>query len=355
MSSEKGSDKTEKPTPKKLKDSRKDGEIHKSQDLSKTAMLLLWLLLFLAFSNYLIEQMQVLLFAILQAISRSTLSGLVDMLGFSSIVLLKILTPLLLISSVVAVLVELMQVGVLVTFKKLTPKISHLNPAQGVKKIFSLKNLVELVKSIVKTIVLLLVAYIVVTASFSGYMSLTYGPLEAAISQYRQSLIWLSSGVIFVFFFISVLDVVYQRYEYIKNLKMSVHDIKQEAKSSEGDPMLKSQRKQLHQEWSEQQVIASVRQSSVVVTNPTHIAVALRYVMDDTELPVVMVKGETYLATLIRKTAEEEGIPIMRNVDLARGLYFNVEESDYISAEFFEAVGEVLRWVDTLEDESSLP
>ena len=355
MSNEKGSDKTEKPTPKRLQDSRKDGEIHKSQDLSKTALLVLWLLLFAGFSGYMMEQIQILFDGILQSIAQPSPSSIIDMLGLSVVVLLKIVLPLLLVASVVGTFVEFMQVGSILAFKKVTPKLENLNPVQGVKKIFSLKNLVELLKSIAKTTAVLLVAVIVVRATFSEYMRLTYGPLEATLLVHWQAIVWIASGVIFVFLFISILDAFYQRYEYLKNLKMSMQDIKQEMKSSEGDPMMKSKRKQLHQEWSEQNVMASVRRSSVVVTNPTHIAVALRYEMGETDLPVVMAKGEAHLAALIRKIAEEEGIPVMRNIDLARGLYADVEENNYISSEFFAAVAEVLRWVDALREELSEP
>ncbi len=127
---------------------------------------------------------------------------------------------------------------------------------------------------------------------------------------------------------------------------MSKRDIKQEHKDSEGDPMVKGQRKQLHQEWSQENQLSSVRRSSVVVTNPTHIAVALLYDADETELPMVVAKGEDDFAQRIKQAAEEAGVPIMQNVELARGLYRDIETHKFITEEFFDAVAEVLQWAE---------
>jgi type III secretion protein U len=129
-------------------------------------------------------------------------------------------------------------------------------------------------------------------------------------------------------------------------LRMSRRDIQQEVKENEGDPHVKSRRRQLHQEWSQQNMLNAVRQSNVVVTNPTHIAIALQYEHGLTDLPVVVAKGEGYLAEQIKRAAEEAGVPILQNIELARGLHERVELDDYIGNEFFEAVAEVLHWAE---------
>jgi type III secretion protein U len=151
---------------------------------------------------------------------------------------------------------------------------------------------------------------------------------------------------IFVFFFVSAIDAGYQKYSYLKQLRMSRRDIKQEVKENEGDPYVKQRRRQLHQEWSQQNMLNAVRGSNVVVTNPTHIAVALQYEHGVTDLPVVVAKGEGATAEMIKKAAEEAGVPIMQNVELARGLNERTALDDYIDGEFFDAVAEVLRWAE---------
>jgi type III secretion protein U len=135
-----------------------------------------------------------------------------------------------------------------------------------------------------------------------------------------------------------------QHFNYIKKLRMSRRDIKQEYREDEGDPYIKQRRKQLHFEWAQQNMLSGARRANVIVTNPTHLAIALYYEKGETVVPIVTAKGEDYMAQLIREVAEEEGIPIMRNVDLARALYAEVELDDYIPRDLFEAVAQVLIW-----------
>jgi type III secretion protein U len=150
--------------------------------------------------------------------------------------------------------------------------------------------------------------------------------------------------VLVFFLFVSLGDTMLQQFNYIKKLRMSRRDIKQEFREDEGDPYVKQRRKQMHQEWSQQNMAAGVRRANVVVTNPTHLAVALYYEKGETVVPMVTAKGEDEMARVIRETAEEEGIPILRNIDLARTLYAEVELDDYIPRELFEAVAQVLIW-----------
>ena len=148
-----------------------------------------------------------------------------------------------------------------------------------------------------------------------------------------------------------MLDAIYQRHAYLKDMKMSRRDIRQETKSNEGDPQIKGRRRQLHREWAQQNMLQAVRRSSAVVTNPTHIAVALHYEPEETELPVVTAKGEGAEAQLIREAAEEAGVPVMENVALARGLYEKIAVDGYITSEFFEAAAHVLRWAASINAE----
>ena len=182
------------------------------------------------------------------------------------------------------------------------------------------------------------------------FLLLPFGQPAAIAAAHWQGMLRICIWVAFIFFFVSAMDAFYQRFAYVRKLRMSRRDIRQELKDSEGDPYVKGRRRQLHQEWAQRNMLAAVRQSNVVVTNPTHIAVALTYEAGKTDLPIVAAKGEDYEAELIRKEAEQAGVPILQNIPLARGLHENIEVEDYITAEFFEAVAEVLRWAESMRN-----
>jgi len=354
MGKEKGADQTELPTPKKLKDARKEGEVHRSQDLSKTFLMLIWLLMFWLLFGYLYRLFDGFFEQVYHAIPvRDGRDLTIDLMFSAGDIWFRMLIPFLIVASVLGIVIELMQIGPVFAPKRLIPKLERLNPADGVKRMFSKEHLVEILKALIKTAALVLIVFLLVKADLPDYLMLVWGPPEAIPAVYWRTIIKVIAGVVFVFFFVSVMDVVYQRHVFIKNLMMSRRDIKQEHKDSEGDPMMKGQRKQLHQEWSQQNALAAVRKSNVVVVNPTHYAVALYYEQGETDLPMVVAKGEGYMAQQIREIAEEENIPIMRNVDLARGLYRDIEEDCFISPDFFAAVAEVLQWAESVNQDPS--
>lgn len=352
MAKEKGADQTEQPTHKRLKDARKDGEVHRSQDLSRTFLLLLWLLMFWLLATYLFNQIDRVFSQVLSQIPNTTsFNDIVDSIHLSIDAFTKIMLPFVLVAAIVGLALEALQVGGVFAPKRMVPKLERLNPAEGIKRMISKEHLVEVLKAVFKTAALITIVVLVVKALLSEYLLLVYGPVTAILPTHWRTILWAISGTVFVFFFISVLDVIYQRHVFIKNLMMSRRDIKDEQKDSEGDPMMKNQRRQLHQEWSQQNSLAAVRKSNVVVVNPTHYAVALYYEQGETDLPMVVAKGEGYMARQIRQIAEEENIPIMRHVDLAQGLYRNIEEDCYISSDFFSAVAEVLYWAENVRQE----
>lgn len=343
-----GGDKTEKPTAKRIKDARKEGDVHKSRELTSTVLVLAWLLMFWLLMPYVVARLQALFAQVFSAVSRPTDMALHATFIEALSTLLWICAPLLLAACGVGLLVEFLQVGPIMAFQRLKPMVSRLNPAEGVKKIFSQENLVELVKSIVKTGALFGILVWVVFSMMNQFLMLPFGQPAAVAAAHWQGMLRIGIWVAFIFFFVSAVDAFYQRFAYVRKLRMSRRDIRQELKDTEGDPYIKGRRRQLHQEWAQRNMLAAVRKSSVVVTNPTHIAVALVYEPGETDLPIVAAKGEDYEAELIRKEAEEAGVPIMQNVPLARGLHENIEIEEFITAEFFEAVAEVLRWAESV-------
>lgn len=341
-----GADKTEKPTPKKLRDARKEGNVAKSKDLTSTVLVMGWVAGAGMMMGSMYGHIRALFDKSLGSVGEPFFKVLPELGMLALQTLLWLTVPLMVLAMLLGLVVEFLQVGPIVTAKKLLPKLDKLNPVEGIKKMFSMDNLVELVKSILKCGAMVGIGYVVLRGMFADILLLPLGPPGAMGAAMWHAIKWIVVWTIAVFFFVSALDVWYQKFSYIKKLRMSRRDIKQEVKENEGDPYVKQRRRQLHQEWAQQNMLSSVRKSSVVVTNPTHIAVALQYEHGQTDLPVVVAKGEGAMAEEIKRAAQEAGVPILENVPLARGLNEKVELDDYIAAEFFDAVAEVLHWAE---------
>ncbi len=339
-------DKTEQPTAQRLREARKKGDVSKSKELTSTVLVLGWLLGGWMMIGSMHGRINALFEQSLAAIHQP-FPDAVRLLGVSALdTLLRMTLPLLALAILLGLLVEFLQAGPILAMEKLKPDLSKLNPVDGIKKMFSMDNLVELIKSIFKSAALIFLGVFVLWGMLAELLKLPYAQPSSIGAGMWYGLLRIVVCTIFVFFFVSALDVWYQKFSYIKKMRMSLRDIRDEVKQSEGDPYVKQRRRQLHQEWSQQNMLNAVRGSNVVVTNPTHIAIAIQYEDGITDLPVVVAKGEDYTAELIKRTAEESGIPILQNIDLARGLHRDVELDEYISSEFFEAVAEVLRWAE---------
>jgi type III secretion protein U len=350
-SKDQGADKTEKPTPKRIRDARKEGNVSKSRELTATVLTLGWLVTGWLLLGFMYARLQALFDLSLQAMQLPFREALPQTAAVAFQTLLWLSAPFLVMAMLLGVLVEFLQVGPIATMKKLTPNLDKLNPAEGIKKMFSMDNAVELVKSVLKSAALIGIGIYVLYRMLPDLLLLPYGPPAAMGSALWHAILRIVLWTIVVFFFVSALDVWYQKFSYLKQLRMSRRDIRQEVKENEGDPYIKSRRRQLHQEWAQQNMLSAVRGANVVVTNPTHIAVALQYELGETDLPVVVAKGEGDLAEQIKRAAEEAGVPILQNVPLARGLNEKVELDDYIDGEFFDAVAEVLFWAETMRRE----
>jgi type III secretion protein U len=341
-------DQTEKPTPKRLKDARKEGNVSKSKELSSTFSVLGWLALAWLTTSLVWHQLSGLIEKVLDFIPRVGRDPLPPVWLTGGKTVLLICVPLLLAAGLLGLLIEFLQVGGLFVPKRLVPDAGRLNPIEGLKRMFSQDNLVEVVKSVFKTLAMVVIFVLVLLRELPEIIRLPMGTLEDAGAAHWHALLWLGIWAVCVFFALAVLDAGYQRFAFIKKLKMSRRDIRQELRDTEGDPYTKGRRKQLHQEWAQQNMLAAVRSSSAVVVNPEHIAVAILYDADKTALPVLVAKGEDHEAQLIREAAEEAGVPIMRNVELARGLHENIAIDQYVSPEFFEAIAQVLRWAESV-------
>lgn len=343
------SNKTEQPTSKRLREAREKGDLCRSQEIPTAATVLILVLYIVLAGPYIYAKITIMINIVFESFYLSYYEAFEKIYYVVLDVFIDIVFPILFLVMGVALLANLSQVGFLFSIQAALPKLENLNPNKWIKKVFSLKNGIELLKNILKVAIISYFVYYVL----QSYMTIFFKIQTSSIMELwiiigeaiKNLLIYTSVA----FCVIAVFDYLFQRWQYTKQHLMSKDEVKREYKEMEGDPHIKSKRKQLYKELLAQNSLNNVRKAKVLVTNPTHYAVALDYEKDKTPLPVVLAKGEGELAKRMIKVAEEEGIPIMRNVPLARNLYHNVEENAYIPADLIQPVAEVLRWVQSLK------
>jgi flagellar biosynthesis protein FlhB len=256
-----------------------------------------------------------------------------------------VLVPILLAMLICSVTANIMQGGLVFSSKSLELHFDRLNPKNGLKKIFSKNGLVELVKSVILLIAVSYISYQVVSKYLSLYPRMV-------LMDVRKLLHWTASISYELFLRVAVLlvivafaDFAFQKYRFREQLKMSKQEIKEEFKETEGDPTTKSRIRRIQREMSRKRMMADVPNADVIITNPTHYSIALSYKIDSMEAPKVVAKGVGFLALKIRELAQEHGIPLVENKPLAQTLYKSVEIGDYIPADLYRAVAEILAYV----------
>lgn len=339
------SEKTEYPTAKKLRKAREDGQVAHSKDFTQTVLILAIFGYLLTSAESMFKamgQMMLLPSTVLGMKFEDALNVIVTQLWRESVVLLM---PFLLIVIGLGLFIELLQTGMLFSIKAMMPSAKKLNIVNNVKNVFSIKNLMEFIKSNIKIAFLSALIFMMLRDAIPTLMTLPEAGLAgvgvALAMLLKEMIVKVSVG----YAIIAAADFAWQRRQHIKGLMMSKEDIKQEYKEAEGDPHIKHQRKHLHQEMLQEGAVHSTRKASVVITNPTHLAIAIHYDKDKTPLPVVVAKGEGTLAERMVRAAREEGIPVLQNIPLARSLMETAHLDQYIPSELVEAVAEVLRLV----------
>jgi type III secretion protein U len=342
------SQKTEQPTAKRLRDAREKGQVCKSQEVSTTCGLLAVFGVLLVGGAALLEALLQMFEAPLRRLHLpfwQAVAGSAEEIAGQSLFIIALVLGVAIAAGLAG---NLIQIGVLISPKAAMPTLNKLNPANWFKKTFALKNLVELCKTILKTLIICYVVKMTLEDHAGLLISIPNGGLEGIFPAMEILFSSLVFNVAPAFVLLAAADYFFQRGQYMKGLRMSKDEVKREYKEMEGDPLIKGKRKQLHQEMAMSNTVASVRKASVVVTNPAHVAVALLYDEQKTPLPVIVGMGEGYLAQLIIQTAREEGIPVMRNVPLARALLADGVENEFIPPDLIKPVAEVLRWVQSL-------
>lgn len=344
-------EKTEAPTGKKLSDARNKGRVAKSPDLSAAIVMAGATIVMLLFGYDIIVGMTVLMRHILEPeILAANLAGglpLDGALAFWQVV--RIVAPIALVMILVAGVSQLLQVGFLFTLQPLQPNISRLNPIEGSKKFFSKRTVVKLFLDLAKLSLIGAVVIICVIIRWERIIAVSALPLWVAIIEVVKSLVIVALWVLATLFVLGILDYLYQRWQHTEDLKMTKHEVKDERKSTDGDPEMKGRRIRMARQIAMQRLQHDVPKADVVVTNPTHFSVALQYDSKTMSAPRVVAKGADYLALKIRYIAAAHAVPIIERPPLARALYRSVEVGREVNAEHYEAVAEILAYVYRLE------
>ena len=348
-------EKTEKATPKKRKDERKKGNVFVSKDAVTAVSLIASFYGLKMFAPTILTSIQDLIkryISIAGTKESFLISDIATTFVDLAVVFLKCAMPLVLIAVAVAIIVTMAQTKMLFTTKAAAPKFNRINPLNGIKKMFSLRAIIELLKSLVKIVVLLYIVYTVLVDEVATLPALIdMNPMTAMMKTGGIIMdVVLKSGIAFIF--LAAADYMYQWWDFEKNMKMSKQEIKDEYKQIEGNPQIKGRQRNVQQQRARQRMMQNVPEADVVIRNPTHFAVALKFDRDKDRAPKVIAKGMDQLALRIVKVAEENDVYVTEDRPLARALYDAVEVGEEIPEEFYKAIAKILAFVYNLKEKN---
>ena len=346
-------EKTEKATPKKLKDAKKKGQVAKAQDLPAAFTFVASVAIVLALAGTLYQQLSEFMVGTFRAINSSPdLSQTILSLFYkANEVIFLASIPVLGLVAFVGVVVTFLAVGPVFAPEVFKFDIKKFNPVDNLKAKFKMKTLVELLKSVIKIGVAAYLIYLVMYKSIPVLIQTVSLPISGALTVFHAFLLEVVIKVGLFFIIVAIADFIYQKHTFAKEMRMEKFEVKQEFKNSEGDPHIKSKRKQIAQEIAYQEgPSGGVKRAQAVVTNPTHLAIAIGYDADIDAAPYILAMGQDALAERIITLADQYGIPVLRNIPLAHTLWDNGEIYEYVPEETYEALAEILRWVASLKD-----
>lgn len=345
-----GGEKTEPATAKKLKDAREEGKVAKSTELNSAVTLIALFLCLKVFISFLGERFINVfnwIYGLIPEFVESERSGM-SVHSISRIItetitqMIIAMLPFLLIGFIVAFIVSVVQVGWQISTKPMKPDLNKFNPINGFKRIISKESIFNLIKSIFKIALIFYVAYTNIKDQANNLFILYDIPLYQGIGLVGSIIIDTGFKISLLYLIVGLADYIYQRHKFNEEMKMTKQEIKDEYKNTEGDPQIKGQQRQRMREASQRRMMADVPKADVVITNPTHLAIAIRYDAETETAPVVLAKGEDYLAQKIKEKAKENHIEIVENKPLARAIYGSVDVGAEIPPELYQAVAEVL-------------
>lgn len=345
-------ERTERATPRRRRRARREGQVAKSMELNAAAIICLgFASLYVLGPTLATKTGQLMTYVMTNApyIAQSDKSFL-SLFTEAGTRFFQIIFPVFIVMTVVAAGINIAQVGLELSPKVLGPRFDKINPLKGLKKLFSMRSLFMAVRDSIKLVIVGFVAYKVIESEFTGffmYPDMTVGQMATALGSLTLS-IALKIGVCILA--IAIIDYIYQKYEYEKSIRMSKQEIKEELKDTEGSPQMKSRVRQIQREMARRRMMTAVPLADVVVTNPTQIAVALKYEKEEFNAPVVVAKGERLIAQKIREIAAKHNIPIIEDKPLARALFKMCDIGDLVPEKLYRAVAELLAYVYRLKN-----
>jgi len=345
--------KSEKATPKKLKDARKKGQVAKSQDVPAAFTFAVSILGTLALGSYLFSWLASFIVQMFGMIGTPD-TNLEDRIGgivYSAIETIAMASfPIVLTVAFVGVLVNFLVIGPVFSMEAMKFDLKKLNPVEGIKNKFKMKTLFELAKSLFKISGAAVIIFLVIWSRIPQVVQTAGIPILSSAALLEDFLSTIAIRVAIFFFAVAVIDLAFQKKTFASEMKMEKFEVRQEFKDTEGDPLIKGKRKQIAQEMAYQEGPQAAMRAKAIITNPIHIAVAIKYNEEADPAPLILAMGIGPMADKIIKIGQENHIPIMRNVDLAQNLHNNGRVNGYVPEDTYKAIAEILKWIDALEE-----
>ena len=348
MAEQEGQEKTEVPTEKKRRESREEGQVAFSKELSSAALLAGIVLTLVATSPIILDAMRQLMSQIFRDLAQSeelSIDSIFTLSGEILSIILPAFAPFAAVIIFVGIFASVLQVGVLFTFKAIAPKFNKISPLTGLKRLFSSQSLADFLKSMAKLIIVGFVGYLTYIEKITELNGLSVSTPESILIYNFTVVAEVAGKIVLALVAIAIFDYFYQRWHHEQQLMMTKQEVKDETKQTEGDPLLKARIRQIQREMSNARMMQEVPKADAVIVNPTHFSVAILYDRDVMTAPEVIAKGADHLALRMRTVARENNVPILERPELARDLYANVEIGDDIPERFYKAIAEILAFV----------
>ncbi len=340
-------ERTEQATSKRREESREKGQVARSQEVVSVSILVAGLLFFyFGGSTLILKTMNVMTAGFREAglvtLTQDSVNTIIVSYIFKGF---GILFPLLIAVLIAAILGNVLQFGFMFSSESIQPKLDKISPAKGFKRLFSVRSMVELLKGILKVCIIGGIAYIIIRNEFDHLIPLADQSAWGAFKYIAGVCFNLLLAMTVMLVLLAALDYAYQRWEYEKSIRMTKQEIKDEYKNTEGDPMIKARIRRIQREMAQKRMMAQVPKADVIITNPTHLAVAIKYSPDHMQAPIVIAKGADFIAEKIRNIAKENDVPLIENKPLAQVLYKMVKVNDMVPENLYKAIAEVLAFV----------
>ena len=348
MAEQEGQEKTEVPTEKKRRESREEGQVAFSKELSSAALLAGIVLTLVATSPIILDAMRQLMSQIFRDLAQSeelSIDSIFTLSGEILSIILPAFAPFAAVIIFVGILASVLQVGVLITFKAIAPKFNKISPLTGLKRLFSSQSLADFLKSMAKLIIVGFVGYLTYMDKITELNGLSVATPEAILKYNFTVVAEVAGKIVLALVAIAIFDYIYQRWHHEQQMMMTKQEVKEETKQTEGDPLLKARIRQIQREMSNARMMQEVPKADALIVNPTHFSVAVLYDRDVMAAPEVTAKGADHMALRMRIIARENHVPILERPELARDLYANGEIGEDIPERFYKAIAEILAFV----------